>query len=82
MQPNQAIFDIPEAIAVARRAICASQAALATGGSAATAAAAAAAGGGGFVIGAADCAATAAGMAGLGRVQVLAYYGGMAAYYW
>lgn len=54
---SQAVFDIPEAIAIARRAICAAQAA---GGA---------------------CGGVAA-VAGLGRLQVLAYYWGMAAYYW
>jgi hypothetical protein len=70
----QAVFDIPEAIAVARRAMCAAQG----GGAAAGAAAGAACAAGGG----AAAAAAAGGAAALGRLQVLAYYGGMASYYW
>ena len=70
-----AAFDIPEAVAVARRAYCAA--------AASAAAAAAAASAGGAVAGGGACAAAAgAAAAGLGRLQVVGYYGGMAAYYW
>lgn len=77
--PPQAIFDIPEAIAVGRRAICAAKAAAAA---AASSSSGAGAGAGALPAACSAAAAAAGGPGGLGRVQLLAYYGGMAAYYW
>ncbi len=68
-----AIFDVPEAIAAARTAVCAATPAPGNGSVLGLMAAAGGAVGGSGV---------AAGFAALGRLHVLAYYGGMLAYYW